>query len=536
MYNRVKILVLMQLNNKLKRKVGTTKTSILVRTLLNIILLAIITAICYFVLGFLKSPLSIPVDMTLLLFVFFITQILSIISCTAGLTKSLYSSKDNAILLSMPTTDRELFLSKLVTFYIFEFVKGLYFIIPFFLAFGISTGANTVFYLLTIVSIVILPLLPVLIGAILSLPIKLTQKLFNRIPALKFVFIISVVAGVFFVLAEISQALPRPLRILALYGRFVEDLLVFMGNVNVYSLLYSNVINMFYSVNFWYNLLIFSAYLVGFAVLVVFVVMPFFFRIASNSSEKSIRTFKRSKNKTIKKTYLTFLKKEVLITVRDVDQMINNFLFIISLPFVMYILNQIFQAIQTNTLGNDLIIAINILISLLLLTASNTASATALSKEGSEFGLMKTAPRRTANMAWAKITINFMVASLSIIATSIVLGSILDLSALTTFLIFLLLLFVDGGHILWSFQIDLLNPKLREYATTGSLQDNKNGGSSILAGLIISFIIAVVAFFSLREGYAFGWCRIIPLVVGFFVLRLYLFQVNLKVYFQRIEF
>ena len=74
--------------------------------------------------------------------VLFIT---SVFSCTAGLTKAIYFSRDNAILLTLPCKPVQVFLSKLIIFFAFELKRNFNFMVPLFVAFyilhGYSVGA-----------------------------------------------------------------------------------------------------------------------------------------------------------------------------------------------------------------------------------------------------------------------------------------------------------------------------------------------------------------------------------------------------------
>ena len=74
----------------------------------------------------------IPKTHELITFVIFFLQILSIVASTSGLSKTLYKGKDNPILLAYPARHFEVFLSKLLVFYIYEFFKSLFILLPLF--------------------------------------------------------------------------------------------------------------------------------------------------------------------------------------------------------------------------------------------------------------------------------------------------------------------------------------------------------------------------------------------------------------------
>ena len=66
--------------------------------------------------------------------------LLSVVSCAIGLTKSMYYSRDNAVLLTLPCKPLEVYLSKLVIFFFFELKRNISFLVPLFLAYFFSHG------------------------------------------------------------------------------------------------------------------------------------------------------------------------------------------------------------------------------------------------------------------------------------------------------------------------------------------------------------------------------------------------------------
>ncbi len=240
--------------------------------------------------------------------------------------------------------------------------------------------------------------------------------------------------------------------------------------------------------------------------------------------------------------------------------MLENYILIILFPFVMAALNYVYLGIERSSFGNKFVMAFDIMISLLMVTASNTASASAITVEGYEFVLVKMAPSETKNMCWAKVAFNLMFSTIIIFLSfllfnyglpqlSIVINSVLNnlgvpgtryslpqFSDLDIWLTFLTVILVNSGHILWSFQIDLLAPKLSDYASTGSLSNNSNISKSIVIGIVLSLLFGAGAALMLIEDYTTGWIRIVLLAIAFFVARLYLFKNHVKYYFDDIEF
>lgn len=123
--------------------------------------------------------------------------------------------------------------------------------------------------------------------------------------------------------------------------------------------------------------------------------MPLYFSLASKSSEQANQKKHKGTNKRSKTTFLTFVKKEWLLSIRNINDLVSNYVFLVATPYVLFFMVSIFTAVDRNTLGHSMTIGFSAFISLLMASASNTASALAITQEGAEFVLLKTVPADT---------------------------------------------------------------------------------------------------------------------------------------------
>ena len=123
------ILVMMQLKEQMnfrRWKRGNLKFfNTLLAVVVAIVKFAAVTALCLAFLLVAKhlglfSFADFPIPDTVISIVFSVMMLFSTISCTAGLTKSMYYARDNAVLLTLPCTPLQVYLSKLIIFFIFE--------------------------------------------------------------------------------------------------------------------------------------------------------------------------------------------------------------------------------------------------------------------------------------------------------------------------------------------------------------------------------------------------------------------------------
>ena len=274
--------------------------------------------------------------------------------------------------------------------------------------------------------------------------------------------------------------------------------------------------------------------------LVAALAMPLYFGLASKSSEQANVKKHRGGNKAHNNTFFTFVKKEWLLSIRNFSDFVGNYVFMFATPYVAFIMASIFSAIDRNVLGHQMTVVFTAFIVLIMASASNTSSALAITKEGSEFVLLKTAPANTTNMAWAKIFFNLIFSSIMIVISFLVVILFCDRIENSNILYLLMIatLIVNAGLIFWSFQIDIMHPHLREYASSNDDSSFNNAAMSIKFGLITSLVFTALFLLFLMDGEfnVWHWVKILGISTAFLIARTYLFTCYLKYAFPDIEF
>ena len=536
MFNRIRVLTLMQLGNRFNFKRITDKKKFALKLFFKTLSIFAVVAVMYLLLSVIKGVIFLPVNRTTFLFLLFISQVISIIACTMGLVESLYYGKDNPILMSFPARHHEVFISKLMAYYINELVKNLYFVVPMFISFGLINGKGILYYPNAIVLTFMLSAIPVLLGALLSIVIMGIKQLIKRASWISLVLAVGIMVALFWLAGILLGSLERPIRLIEVYNAFITQTVLFMQRINDFALIYNNFVQTAFNINLVTNYLIICGVLFGLVLLVVLTSMPIYFRMASFGSEHAVT--KKHKHKTAKRkgAFRALFNKEFTIIKRSVNQFVQDYILVIAMPLVLYVLNGFYWAMAPSVNGVEMIVAFNLLVCLLLLTASNTQTASAISTEGSEFGLLKTAPSDTKKVAWAKMIVNFVVSTLFIIGSVLMLAFAKNVTNYYLWQTAVVIVLINSGHILWSFQLDLRNPQLAEYSEKKAGAESINKSRSIIAGMAMAVLITLVAvFFMIIDNSANPWLRIIGVSAGFFVLRLVLFILNLKVYFREIE-
>jgi ABC-2 type transport system permease protein len=536
MISRLKTLVLLQLRNKLKRYERRSKR--IYRTIaVNAVILLIVSVIATLAIYVIKSIFFLPVNEFFAIFILLLTQLISIITSLLGISTDLYHSKDNQILFPMPVKNDEIFLSKMIVYYIQELLRNLFFLVPILVALGYNQKAGFVYYLNIIPITLLLPLISVFAATVLSVPFVYIKNFLRHHNAISAILTVILFGIIFYFVYSLVRLIPVPIRLVQLYNRFIIGLSMFMQKVAQYAFIYRYIGFILYSINPWIHYLWVILITLGLGLLNYLIAKPLYFQLTSSSNENTVKTKKHIRIRESKSMFMTFFRKELIIARRSPNELINDYALLMSLPILMYVTNYIYMGLNRSTIGNYMVLILNVLMVLLVVAGSNTASAASITREGYEFIIFKTAPYDTSKMAWAKMLFNLLFTTL-VISISFVLFSLAlpqfpkkDILMLAIFTIL-----VNIGHMLWSMQLDILNPKLSEYATSGSLTAHENVKRSLTIGIILALIFtiaAIIAFIIIDE---LGWVFMLALSAVFLVYRFISFNSYLKAYFIDIEY
>lgn len=551
----LKSLVAMQLRDKVDLSFIKDKKEAIRTIVFSILKFAIITAIVYVIL-YLCNVVGIfsydesPNVVTLILT---ISLSLSLISCTIELMKTLYFSEDNKVLITLPVNSNTIFLSKLIVYYIYELKKSLGFIIP------ITLGCVTLLvtnnlcspfvFLWMWLPLILMIALPVLLGALFSIPIMYIYRFIkknNFIEVITFILIlVCIICGVIYLI----NLLPDKIDLInswPIISRNIHDFLLSVEK-NLYlvaQLVYTFIgekSNLHYYINFltvgkFFILVVINIVLIA---LVYLLSRPIFFGMMSKTFETEKKETAVAKNKRRSK-YFTFINKELVMNLRTLDISINYLLVYIIVPILILFINKLFNAMTPSSMGYRLIYAFNVLLICLPLLASNALVATYYSSEGRAAYMKKTKPMYALYPLFVKLVFNIIFSIPTVVITVIIFGSLTKIGVLSIVIFSFAVLFLHVGHMIQSAMLDIMNPQNEQYATTGQVVDNPNENKSTVLAFIFSLVYAVISYVLLYEAslsgnLALGFLKLMLISLLYLVSSLYMFTRRIKAYYYEIQ-
>lgn len=491
------------------------------------------------------------------LYVLFFTliMILLLLGDTHRLTQSLYYAEDNKLLVTFPVTSTMLFFSKIINFIIFDCIKNLSLLIP--VSFGFAIGGIFLGQIQPITLIwLIVPLafassIIVLLASLLSVPYLYIYRLFKTVPVLELVTLLIITAGIVIGVTYLIGLIPNDIDLINQWPAMRLTAQNFISDVCKFVFPFTFVVRAMFGKHgatyLGYRLI--GECFLDFAILVgVFAVMilicylaikPFFFYMMTKSFEFEKNIIDEPKPNKKRQKYLTFVNKELVLSIRDIDISGSFLLVYILAPILLYFINTVFSSISTNADGEIMIYAFNILLMILPYLASNSVIATIYSREGRAAYMKKTKPISLIFPLSSKVLVYIVSSIISIVCCGIIFSRFTadsGLGVICPILFTITVCLIQIGHMYYSATLDIMNPQNESYATTGSSENNSNENISTIIAFIFSALFALISYFLISEceagNYAIAFIKlfIIGLVVAASCLLLFILKVKAYYY------
>ena len=510
-------LVKMQLKEKLNPKgrasLRSSSFKILSSALFAVLKFAVITTLFVLLLFFINY-LSIfnlvkRTPTTLMSIAFGVMLVTSLISCTAGLTKAMYFSRDNAILLTLPCRPIQVFLSKLIIFFAYELKRNFGFMYPLFLAYFILQRYSFVSYIWFAVCLVFISIFTVAVGALLSIPAMWISNIFRQNRYLQIGTLVVMVTAAVFALFYAITLIPKTLDLRASWPFIMMDLQELVNEIYPAKFAwFYEMTEMFLGEGLLYVTFSLTSTLLKFLILigvtavmlglVLGIALPLFYEMASKPFEYLKKSVRPRKNKARGKKTVAFLT-EMTVAIKNPTRMFTNVGVLIAIPLLTFLLNRLFYAMNTDYIGDALVICFNVLIILLISLNSNTPAASVYSREGRAAYLIKTQPTNPSILLFSKLVPEALFCLAAMASTTVILITSSNLSWIDALLLMMGLIAIYVAHLMYCAELDIMNPQYEIYATVGSSDNNRNENNATFTAFLISFLTAAAVFLLLLD-------------------------------------
>lgn len=542
--NKLKTLFLMQIKERFDFSWLKSKKLITFKVIFSLLGFAVITALAYlafFLCQFLNLfSAANYIPLAVVSVIFFVMFVLNLLTCTVGLSKSLYFAKDNQMLLTFPVNANLLFISKIAVYYVAEIRRNFSFIIPVFIAYGIASSVSFVYFLWLPIMLTLFTLVTVLLAALLSLPIYFVLRFFSRFQFLKVALSLIFVGGVVALSVIAINAIPENINLITSWGNISKQITAFLNYftdkfVVFYAITiflcgsFNRMEHYMFSKYSYIVLLIILACIIVLSLLNYYISRPIYLKMASKQFEFDRKKTRKGRNIT-RNNFFSSCIIETKKTLRSSNVFTLSLATLAIAPVAILLLNAIFSAINTRLTGDNLVICFNVLIVLLFVLAHNISVSSIFSKDGDARIFFKTMPSSPVKRFLPYLLYNIVVSTIILVITSSLFISKANIGAGDGILLTFAMLFVVFAHIVWSAEFDFLHPRFLKDASSV----NQNEVKSSILTFAISIIFFGLLLFFLFDGLKGVYLKFFLASFAFLVLRCYLFYYKAKVLYKEI--
>ncbi len=540
-------LVKMQLKEKMDLSYMRSTRKLIFKLVWLFIEFAAITALIavafYFIklLGLFSLVHDIPVSVISI--VFGIMLLLSLVTDTIGLVKSLYFSKDNTVLLTFPATPSLVFFSKLMTYYVYELRKSFMFTIPMFIAYGIVKGYSFFYYPWLILMFVLISVIPVLLAALISIPAMFAYVFLNRVKVLQYILYAALGGAAILLVWNLIGLIPENINFIESWGDTYWEIQSMLTNyTKTFAPIYAftelivgktvGLTSMIFHSDTLKNLLILFAIAAVLLLLCFLCSKPLFCRMASTPFEFKKKNAIKEKSNSKLPPFISAIKKEFIVGLRSNSFIKLGGILVVIMPMAIYLLNKLYSAMNTRFLGTQMTICFNILIILLIMMMTNIDIASVYSRDGSSSYLNKVQPAPYALLLYSKLFFPMVIALLGTVLTVNIFAIEASLKSADAIFIGIMIYGIYVVHLFSSAESDIMNPQYKQYATFNEQANNPNESGSGIMAMLLSVIVFVFALFLSSRSDPATWLKLAIVAVLFAAFKVFTYISKIKAFYK----
>ena len=513
----------------------TASPRTMIPAILRIVILLVLAFVgISFALSFVFG-LGFSINAELLAIILLVTQLISLCFAIGTVISTLYLSHDNQLLFCMPVTPNQLFISKLLFIYIKELFVNAALSLPLLITLGNIARFGAVYFCSIPILMLLLPILPIVIAAFVSIPIMAVLKFLKKHSFIAIISILVTVAALMWCYVSIIGGLAGEFNIASeqyetavRYNGYIKGI---GSSLPIYYQLGSAMLD----IGQWYFYLIFLVICAAISLGTVFFTRYFFFKIAMQSLENTVKDKPRQSHAFDgKSTFASLFLKEVFCIFRSPTEVFEYFLFTLLMPFIVFTYDKLLMSVTVNQVGDNMRAGAHIMVVAILAMLSNIASASAVSRDGANFHQSKTIPVSYYTQMGVKFSFNAVFTVGALILTAVISSFVYPVWQVV--LGTLAVAMAAIGHIAYCIDSDIKSPTVNIEGNEEASTVSKCTPKCIVYGITVGFIMGIIVMLlSHLEAIVIPYIIILSLSFVFMVYRVYTLILRINLAYNKIE-
>ncbi|HEY8419296.1 MAG TPA: hypothetical protein VIL03_02570 [Clostridia bacterium] len=414
-----------------------------------------------------------------------------------------YFNKDAEFMASLPVKPGKVFLAKLTIVYLYEFVIFAAAVIPMLITVGIVASQGVVFYLSSLLGVLIVPALPLAISSVIAIPLMNVVSFFRNKGVFTTIFLLviySVIFGAYiFGISSLQQGA----------SKIGENFNSIIDNITTVTQIISKIFYPVYAISCLatgkalYGLGVPLSGLVNLAISLasIFILLLIAYFISNavyhQSTIRQNESAKSSNSKIEKSEFRSQLKALMIKELKDITRT-SAFGFqclagIIILPLLLFgmsfSISNIEGVEQSQELIRNIYYAVSFGMLLMLGSGMNITSSTAISREGKNFYMLKIIPVDYETQINAKVYLSLIINYIAIFVGYLVSIFVFKLGVIEIIFFPIALALYSYGYAYATIRFDLKAPKLNWTTPNEAVKNNQRAVIPTLVNMAVCFVI-----------------------------------------------
>lgn len=438
-----------------------------------------------------------PMNLTYIILTMFI-MLTSLLTLIEGIYKSqgiLFEAKDNDLLFSLPITKSKIFSVRVFKLITFQFLYNSLFMLPAIIVYAMYEKPNVSFYAISLVMLVLLPIIPTIVSAIIGYIIKGVTSKFKSRNIMQVILTSIMLLFIFYVSFNIQG-------IIANIAQNANSINEIITKIYYPAGLYINLIQDF-NVS---DLAILLAINIIPAIIFIYMASIFYFKITSKLTEKKGNNKKADITKVSNKTFKVRNRLSALIN-KEMKRFFSSPVFIINAGFGMVLILAITIAISINfdgfvsgfleqgqeeiENGVEQIKALmpKIFYGIVVFVSCMTCiTPSMISLEGKSFNITKSLPVSTEKILLAKVLTSNIISIPVILLSDIIFFIAFKVEVIDIVFILLASIIIPTFTALVGILVNLKYPKMDATSDTEVVKQSMSSMISVFIGMFIAML------------------------------------------------
>ena len=490
------ILALLRVQIKNAYKLKEEKKSTIAATVIAVIVLGVVFGIMGIGSTLLMGSafLNVGLDREFLTIFLTASQVIVLIFGTIMMLSALYYNRDNELLSSLPVTPQQVFFSKFLFVYLNELLLSTAFVFMIGITFGVIAGYSVLYYFLLIPVALLLPLLPLLLSALLSIPIMYLLAFFKNKGIWTTILLILLFVGVFALyfkfLSGVSGEMGEDSNEIV---RIPEELIDPIRNTARIIFPVYSLVGAILGQNVWLNLLIVLASFAVLFALGYILSMTAYTKGVKSQFENNRTVVSKTRDYRQNSVIKSLVKSDFKEIMRQPMLAFYALFQIVFSPVLIIFMGSNFHSAeitpQTAGIMQAVFVIISMCVILLLSSSVNYTALSSFTREGQNFFYLKALPVNPTEIIRAKTTLARFVNLAGVLTALIATIFVFRLNWLYAIGLGIFLLIVSDGFTHYLVYLDLKKPKLVWESVVAALKNNTN----TFVAMGVMFLIMLVS-------------------------------------------